>query len=91
MQYVEVIRLRMSVSYTRRTGLVVDAPRNDLEAVSLVVNQLIACATRPTEEIFFINTLDNVAATAADELSWFIEQGFCTSELDPIEVHTRAF
>ena len=87
MQYVEVSRLRMSVSYTRRTGLIVDAPRNDLEAVSLVVNQLIACATRPTEEIFFINTLDNVAATAADELSRFIEQGFCTSELDPIEGH----
>ena len=81
----------MSVSYTRRTGLIVDAPRNDLEAVSLIVNQLIASATVPAEEIFFINTLDDIAATAADELSWFIKQGFCTREFNPIEGHARAF
>ena len=91
MQYVEVSRLRMSASYTRRTRLVVDAPRNDLVAVSLVVNQLIASATRPAEEIFLIYPLDDIAATAANELSRFIEQGFCTSELDPIEGHVRPF
>jgi hypothetical protein len=79
----------MSVSYTRRTGLIVDAPRNDLQAVSLIVNQLIASATRPTEEIFLVDSLDNVAATAADELCRFVEQGFSTSELDPIKGHVR--
>jgi hypothetical protein len=91
MQYVEVSRLRMSASYTRRTGLIVDAPRNDLEAVSLIVNQLIASATVPTEEIFLVDSLDDCATTTADELSWFIKQGFCTSELDPIKGHVRPF
>jgi len=87
MQYVEVSRLRMSVSYTRRTGLIVDAPRNDLEAVSLIVNQLIASATVPAEEIFFINTLDDIAATAAGELSRFIEQRLGINEFYPVAGH----
>ena len=46
---------------------------------------------RPTEEVFFVDTMDDVAATAAGELSWFIQQGFGTRELDPIEGHVRPF
>ena len=79
------------MSYTRRTGLIVDAPRNDLEAVSLIVNQLIASAAVPAEEIFFIYSLDNVAATSANELSRFIKQGFSTDEFEIVEGHARAF
>ena len=55
------------------------------------LDDFVACATVPAEEIFFINTLDDIAATAAGELSRFIEQGFCTREFNPIEGHVRPF
>ena len=47
------------------------------------VSDFVARATRPAEEIFFIYSLDNVAATAANELSRFVKQGFGTNEFKP--------
>jgi hypothetical protein len=49
------------------------------------LDDFVASATRPTEEIFLVDSLDNVATTAADELCRFIQQGFGTRELDPVE------
>jgi hypothetical protein len=51
----------------------------------------VASAAIPTEEIFLVDSLDDCATAVADEICRFIEQGFGTSELDPIEGHVRPF
>jgi len=66
-------------------------PVKSSSSICSSLDDFVACAARPAEEIFLIYPLDDIAATAANELSRFIEQGFCTSELDPIEGHVRPF
>ena len=38
----------------------------------------------PTEEIFLVDSLDDLATTAADKLSRFIKQSLGTNEFEPV-------
>jgi hypothetical protein len=38
----------------------------------------------PTEEIFLVDSLDDLAATSANELSWFVKQSLGTYEFEPV-------
>ena len=38
----------------------------------------------PTEEIFLVDSLDDIATASADELCWFIKQRLGTYEFDPV-------
>ena len=48
------------------------------------LSDLVACAASPAEEIFLVDSLDNIAATFADEICWLIKQSFSTNKLYPV-------
>jgi hypothetical protein len=70
-------------------GSVSGAALRDLLSMSSsgshTLSDFVTCATVPAKQVFFIYSLDDIATTAADELSRFIKQGFRTDEFEPVE------
>jgi len=66
-------------------------PVKSSSSICSSLDDFVACAARPAEEIFLIYPLDDIATTAADEHCWFIEQSLGTYEFEIVEGHARAF
>ena len=66
-------------------------PVKSSSSICSSLDDFVACATVPAEEIFLVDSLDDIAATAADEICWFIEQSLGTYEFEIVEGHARAF